>query len=228
MTRKRYRLGQGGEVRPQGGDLRARVWFLDAVSRLVPEALADLKSIAGDDDAAIRSWCTRWRLEAHRSSDPHWPRLTVKRTLAYLRVKDAERPSAPDKFVTVFSYWNTPETITWHPELETAEALRARVEKMIAASGTRADLLPAATIRPAAGTDPRRPFEWLALYQCGGLSYEQIAGRYENDEPIVFRETVRMAVQELGPLVGLALRPSTRGRPKKKPRSKKRKQNPSS
>ncbi|MFL6352271.1 MAG: hypothetical protein ACJ74Z_10530 [Bryobacteraceae bacterium] len=69
------------------------------------------------------------------------------------------------------------------------------------------------------GSDEKRNlrhFNWLALYQCAGLSHRKIADKYAGQTSAAISEdTVSKGIAAAAALIGLTLRPGSRG-PKRK------------
>lgn len=211
MTRPAYHLGRGGDYRPHDMDLRARVIFLRAVERVVPEALAELRTLNVDDAFALAAWCYRRGFIASGPRD--WLRETARVTAIYLQEKTPDDPKLLDRFQWAFHTYPSPITITWDPFTEREQDFAKRVEEIRREVARRPDLVRVRTIRSV------RAFAWLALYQVGGLTFAQIAARGDKRaRRAVFLtpEAIRDAVRRLAADVGIALRHVPRGRPKKR------------
>jgi hypothetical protein len=119
-------------------------------------------------------------------------------------------------FPVFFSVWRCPSKIAapapWDPGSETEavydariRAYKVRVRKAVESQGWRR-------------TDEKRApehVEWLALYQVGRRSLEQIVKQFDPHEtrhPALDVNTVRMALRSTAALVGVVLRPLPRGR----------------
>jgi len=213
MKRRRrlvvVRLGEGGDYRSPDLDLRARRAFLATTERLIPEAIAELKTVDAEDATAVEAWCRRRGFVAvQRVGSADWLREVARATAG----------GQSDHFLWTFPS-EPPVMISWYPTREPEAQFDARVKRIKREVTQR--LVPVTTIRVPRGTDPGRLFEWLVLYQVAGWSYADIAARHDPDEdaaddaPFVSPEAVKEAIHRLAPLVGIALRRGRRGRPKK-------------
>lgn len=193
-TGKRFRLGAGAVV-ANGPNPTARILFLNAVARCVPEALTTLASLPAADDAVL-PWAEHWgftdtwMLRHARNHVRLWADLpdTVGRWLSYPTIVSWQPifPAPPS---------------AWSPMSESESAYRARIEAYIA------------TVKATPGATPtpeRRKldehFEWLALHHVGRLTYEQIADRYYQNDDSPKEKAIGHAITDTAALVGLTLR----------------------
>jgi hypothetical protein len=223
--RRTQRLGIGGEYVPPGPNPYWQAQFLEAVAKRVPACVAELRKLAPqlpdvrtpggrwDAEAPLRAWCEKWGFVGikpkHGTFD--WLRNVARRTAGTMR--DDIKLSG---FVPVVAVWRGPSKVAapgpWDPCIETETAYdaricayKARVRQEVERQGWRRN-------------DEKRTaehIEWLALYQVGSLSLAKIAERFDPDgtgSPDV--NTVRLALPSTAALVGVALRPLPRGRPR--------------
>jgi hypothetical protein len=205
----RIHLGIGGDSLPdslrEGANPKAQWMFLQAVQRRIPECRESLREVAprilaGDGDT-LTTWAARWGFAA-----PWLLRVAQRTSRLIVRSPHLQETWS---FWTSFVEPEIPELrITWNPCEQTEAAFRETVEDYIRAVRNLPGVLPA----PAKNTDPRRDFEWLALYQVGGRTYGQIA---ESDESSHGDDsTVRKAVQAAAALALIPLRADGRARPR--------------
>ncbi len=215
MTGRRYRevrLGWGGDYIPPGGDAIGRIYFLDAVARLVPEALTDLTAV--DDDGAFDAWCARWGFIPTADASADWLRATARGTVQELRCGRGWFQGVVNDTVDVESAVH----FSWNLIDESSEDFVARVKQVREAAVRRWNLRRVPTIRLPEGTDERRPFEWLVLYQVAGWTYPQIAEHYDagDADELLDPKAVQMEVRRLARHLEIALRRGSPGRPRKK------------
>lgn len=213
MTRRRYhevKLGWGGDYIPRGGDAQGRIFFLDAVMRLVPQALTDLKALVVDgDDAALDAWCARWGFIATADSGADWLRATA-------RTREL-RLDGRCVMVIEDTAFDAAEGFTWNLIHEPFENFVARVKQWRDATVRRLDLRRVPTIRVPEGINERRPFEWLALYQVAGWPYSKIAEHYDDGDAddVLEPKAVQMEVRRLAKHLEIELSHGLPGRPRK-------------
>ena len=173
-------------------------------------------------------WCRRWHLEAD------W---VIEAALDTLRLWESQPDTAAlrgDWAYPDASYF-TPTTFTtrrfafmhpgWEPSAglttrdKAAENMRAAFEAKLSAYLDRLEGQ-AAAMGMERAPEKRNPehFEWLAQYQAGGRSISELARMIpakKSPERHADRSTVKHAVKQCADLIGLPLRESRPGRPRK-------------
>ncbi len=200
------RLGLGDFVPAGAPNPFARLRYLRAVTRCVPEALQELVRIDlhdADADAQFLAWTTR-----RGFTDP-WARQTAGRHRA-LWVDQPE----------LFGVWLTVSVASWEPEFPRLAAwnsiteTEAQFDERVKQYKAEMKAAPGIAPTPTKDMSDDRHFEWTALYHVGGLLQEQIASRYDTEHTGVTASAVSLAITSVAQLIGLSL-PSRQGRPPK-------------
>jgi hypothetical protein len=173
-TRKGQRWGQAD----------ARLRYLSAVSRCVPEAIDELLTVDLDDDTAVHAWATRWGFV------DGWARETA---LTHARLWKAT-PEWKGRWLIV--HGNVRNMLPmdkpiWDPAFESEAGFRRRVEEYIR------------QVKETALPDVRSGdlhFEWLALAQVGGFPQVDIANRLNGS---VSESAISQAIGKVAELVGV-------------------------
>ena len=219
--RTETRLGFGGEMVPEGPNRTALEYLLDAIRRVVPEAIEALASLADDPsvrlehdpyrrapgvyrDQPFRDWATQWGF-----TNP-WLRQAARRHATSWRMYPQYRGRYMIRigsyFVPAFPTFANPD---WNPFEETEAAYRVRVDRYIEVVKQTPGTAPVPTKRTL------HHFEWLALAQVGGLSPSEIAERYQTDKGMD-ESAIRKRVAETADLCEIKLtRKLPPGRPPK-------------
>jgi hypothetical protein len=210
---RRVRLGTGDYVPAGAANGFARVAYLQAVSRCVPEAMAPLRTIEQDDETQLIAWAEQWGFT------DEWALSSVRRHLPFWHAEPDNlgrwviftvvswEPSYGQDILlpngvnaTLFPF------LTWNPIAETEASFRARVDEYIEAMKAS----PGMEQTPKK-VDVDRHFEWLALHHVARCSYNAIAERYQTADLSSDISTISRAITTCAALIGLTLRPS-RGR----------------
>ncbi len=203
MKRPEVPLGFGGDYVSDSTEADENAvainLFLDAVTRLVPECLSDLASIAADvperyggqGDAILNEWARRWGFASRKL-------VRVARLTA-----GAIRDCRHDEWVKSGSYWcpDFPRFVnpSWNPIEESEASFRARVEEYVRQVKATPGIVAAPTKRNL------EHFEWLALHQVAGWKFTRIAEHYQDEKGLEV-STVSRAVKETAAIIGLTLR----------------------
>jgi len=194
----RVRLGSGDVVPVGAPNPYARLLYLEAVSRCMPEAIDELMACDPSDERRLRAWADRWGFT------DLWALHAAQLHAAFWR----EEPSTRGRWqiASVFAWSPVYEAVPvprWDPTLETEASFRKRQNAYRAV----VKALPGVQRTPQKGGSDQH-FEWLALHHAGGWTYDTIGGRYQTDAK---PSTVGEAIVNLAELIGLTLRPTPRG-----------------
>ena len=207
------RFGVGGELAPPGHPAGAQWLYLEAVRRLVPEAMQALAVIALPADGAptlpeapLRAWCQQW---GFTGTDPRhdWLLTVARRTAQWLREKE---PTWPNAWVLVTSHHGPgSESIPaphWEPDEETRDDFSARMNHYITEVERLAAQRGWTTMREKRTLDH---FDWLARYQVGKWSLANIVDYYADEDGYPDMQVVSKALNETASLIGLKRRSHT-------------------
>ena len=203
------RLGYGDFVPVTAPNPFARLRYLQAVTRCVPEAVQALVTAATalPTDANLvpfQTWAKRWGFT------DRWAQQIARRHAAWW----TDQPELIGVWLTVsVASWEPdfPRCPAWNPIAEPEDTFRARVEAYIAEMKA----APGIARTPIKDADDRH-FTWLALHHVGRWPLEKIAEQPEARE-VLSLSTISEGITSAAALVGLTLRPG-RGRKFGRPR----------
>jgi hypothetical protein len=183
----------------------ARVLFLQAVARCVPQAVSALATLEGDDPEALRAWAIRWGFTDDRNRND-WMLRHARNHVQLWR-------DHPD---LVGRWWMFPMMMRWEPIVPAAPSWHyLNGESKTAYLKRQRAYLDTLERMPGIGPMPEKEtmvsFEWLALHHVGRWRYEQIAREYGNSKGYPDVPAISRAITDTASLIGLTLRP-TRGR----------------
>lgn len=212
------------------GDVPAQVlrrMFFEAIKRTVPEAIKpeDLAGLEQEAKTGMRAFeHDAIPFDLLPSKTDGQRKFTPEESKAF---------GVPDGAIFRWSTHPTPQFLTWAPTGEEWESYELRIRRywkyLTKTFDKRLSEYRAERIAALRDTDPAMPvavlaplkseeslpehLEYLARFQHGGWSMERIAGHYERDQKLVTRE-----IKALARLLGITLRPTSRGgrRPKRR------------
>ena len=212
------RFGIGGESVPTDPNSKAQRYFLNAVLKVAPEAVAELAALADDPNITLKpdtfvrdrslqrldqpllDWADLWGF-----TDP-WLMRVARRTAEFWRRSPKYQghmwSHATSYFEPEFPTLASPD---WNPFEEREEDYRARLD----------DYIEAVKQTPGTSKVPTkrnlRHFEWLVLEHVKGLRPEQIAEHLQTGLDV---STITKALIDTAALCGITRR-AQRGRPAK-------------